>query len=82
MKHWREELTLRMISLWKIVRTLMAIIGIMLIFGGVGTSDYYLLELGQPEPNGVWTTIFIGFMLVVPTAIHIVREQIKGEDHV
>lgn len=68
-----------MTSLWRIVRTLMAVIGIVLIFGAVGRSDYYLLELGQPEPANVWTTIHIGLILMVPTFVCMVREGLKGK---
>ena len=66
--------------LWKIVRTLMAVVGICLILGGVGTSDYYLLELGQKEPSSVWTTIIIGFFLIVPAFVHGCYKTMKGED--
>lgn len=58
-------------SLWKIVRTLMAIVGGLLIFGGIGTSDYYLLELEQPEPTSVMPTIIFGMLLIVPQVIHL-----------
>lgn len=64
-------------SLWKVVRPLMAIVGGILIFGAVGRSDYYLLELKQPEPSSVWTTIFIGLLLMVPTLIHCIRVELK-----
>lgn len=66
-------------SLWKIVRTLMAIIGVILIFGAVGTSDYYVLELGQVEPSGVWTTILIGVLMMSPIWIEIIYKYKKGE---
>lgn len=66
-------------SLWKIVRTLMAIIGVILIFGAVGTSDYYVLELGQVEPSSVWTTIFIGVLMVSPIWVELIYKNKKGE---
>lgn len=66
-------------SLWKIVRTLMAIIGVILIFGAVGTSDYYVLELGQVEPSSVWTTILIGVLMMSPIWIEIIYKYKKGE---
>ena len=66
-------------SLWKIVRTLMAIIGVILIFGAVGTSDYYVLELGQVEPSSVWTAIFIGVLMVSPIWVELIYKYRKGE---
>lgn len=64
-------------SLWKIVRTLMAIVGGLLMFGGIGTSDYYLLELGEPEPSSVVPTIIIGMLLMLPTGLHLIYNTIK-----
>ena len=61
--------------LWKIVRTTMAIVGGFMVMGGVGTSDYYVLELGQAEPSSVWSTIFIGLLLMIPTLIHCIRKE-------
>lgn len=66
--------------LWKIVRNIMAIVGTLLIFGSVGTSDYYVMELGQPEPANFWPTIVVGFILITPTIIHAIREEMKGKD--
>lgn len=63
--------------LWKIVRTIMAIVGGFLVYGGVSTSDYYVIELGQAEPPSVWTTIFIGLILMIPTLVHGIREELK-----
>ena len=63
--------------LWKIVRTMMAIVGGLLIFGAVGTSDYYVLELGQHEPASVWSTIIVGFVLITPMLIHVICEELK-----
>lgn len=64
-------------SLWKIVRTLMAIMGCILIFGAIGTSDYYLLELGQPEPSSVMPTIIIGVLMALPTVVHLIYQDAK-----
>ena len=66
--------------LWKIVRTIMAIFGVFLMYSGASASDYYVLELGQAEPSSVWTTIFIGFLLIVPAFIHGCYQSMKGED--
>lgn len=63
--------------LWKIVRTIMAVVGGFLIMGGVGTSDLYVLEMGQPEPSSVGKTIFIGLVLMVPALLHCIRKEMK-----
>lgn len=65
--------------LWKIVRTLMAIVGIILIFGAVGTSDYYVLELGQAEPPSVWSTILVGVLMTLPLLGELIYKYMKGE---
>ena len=56
--------------LWKIVRPTLAVIGGLMILGAAGTSDYYLLELKQPEPSSVWVMLVIGLLLMVPAVIH------------
>lgn len=65
--------------LWRVVKNIMGVIGFILIFSGISTSDYYVIELGQPEPSYVWTTIIIGVLLVLPTAVHFIIKCIKGE---
>lgn len=67
-------------SLWKVVRTTMAVVGAILIFGGVGTSDFYVMELGQSEPAKVWTGIIIGCVLFMPTIIHAIFEELKEKN--
>ena len=68
-------------SLWKIVRTVMAIVGGLLVFGGIGTSDYYLLELEQPEPTSVMPTIIIGVLMILPLFIHLFCENRKEKSN-
>lgn len=57
-------------TLLKVLRNLMSIIGFILIFGAVGTSDYYTIELKQSEPDRVWVLIIIGFALLIPAILH------------
>ena len=66
-----------MICLWKYVRAAMFIIGAVLAIGGAGRSDYYLLALGQVEPQSVWVTIWIGVLLMIPMFIHSIRTYLK-----
>lgn len=63
--------------LWKIVRPTMAVVGGVLVYCGISTSDYYVMELGQTEPASVWWTIGIGLGLMLPTLIHAIRKELK-----
>ena len=66
---------------WKIVRTIMAVVGGLLVFGAVGTVDYYTLEMGQHEPSSAWTTIIVGLLLMLPTLIHLIYQTIKEKNN-
>lgn len=57
-------------KLWKVLRELMAFAGVFLIFASVSTSDYCVLELGQSEPDYIWSLIAIGFALIIPALVH------------
>lgn len=63
--------------LWAWIRNTMAMVGAFLVYGGVSTSDYYVLELGQKEPISVWQTILVGLILMVPAVIHLIYKEIK-----
>ena len=58
----------------------MAIVGGLLMFGAAGTSDYYVLELGQREPSSVWTTLVIGLLMMVPFVLHAIYEGVKNHE--
>ena len=45
------------------------VLGFILFFMGMSTSDFYVIELGQSEPAGVWGMIIIGFLMVIPKLI-------------
>ena len=66
-----------MIYLWKFVRNTMAGIGTVLIYLGISTSDYYVMELGQTEPDHIWPCIYIGAMCMIPLLIHLINEYRK-----
>lgn len=55
-----------MLSLWKILRNLLAISGLGLMFLSVNTSDYYVLELGCAEPAYVGRCMVAGVLMVIP----------------
>lgn len=73
-----------MMSLWKIIRNLMAILGVVCLFGAMGTSDYYAVELGQAEPSFVGRYLVIGIVLMLPLLASALYEMyIEGrKDHV
>ena len=64
--------------LWEMMRAALCAIGFFLIYGGVGTSDYYSIELGQSEPSSVWLTIGIGIVLTLPALFHLIFSKSRG----
>lgn len=44
-------------------------IGLILVFFAVGTSDAYVIELGQKEPQYVWKVMWTGAALMAPAVI-------------
>lgn len=70
-----------MISIWKIIRNLTAIAGFILLLCTVGTSDYYVLELGQAEPTWITRNLIIGVILLLPALFIVILETIaEGSD--
>lgn len=59
------------------IRGIMAAVGGLMAFGAVGTSDYYVIELGQDEPEGLWVKLVIGFALMVPAVAHAIYKEWK-----
>jgi hypothetical protein len=68
--------------LFRKTRILMGVIGFVLIYCGISTSDYYALELGQAEPDYVWNMINAGIMLLIPSFIHLIVKGMVGERYV
>lgn len=66
--------------MWKIVRTLMAVSGGILIYLAASTSDYHLYELGELEPYYIKYMIVWGFMLMIPAVIHGIRKATREVD--
>ena len=60
-------------NLWKVLRVLMAFAGVFLIYAALSTGDYYILELGQPEPDYIWNIVNIGVILALPALVHGIR---------
>ena len=66
-----------MMSLWKIIRNLSAIAGLIMLIGAIGTSDYYVIELEQVAPSYCNRNIIIGIVLLIPMVIHLFYEMYK-----
>lgn len=49
---------------------LSGIAGFICIMLAAGTSDFYTVEINQPEPAGVGKLLFIGLCLLVIGGIH------------
>lgn len=64
-------------KLRSIVPNILLAIGAILIYGGVSSSDYYVIELGQPEPAHVWPMIWIGIGCALPKFIHLILKECK-----
>lgn len=58
----------------RIIRNLSALVGFLLLLCTVSTSDYYVVELGQPEPSWIMRNLVIGFLLILPLVFHVVAE--------
>ncbi len=63
---------------WKIAKVLMAVLGFVLMYAAISTSDYYIIEMGQMEPPHVWAFIWLGLALMVPAVVSIVISAFKG----
>lgn len=53
-------------------------LGFLCWFSAVGTSDFYIIELGEPEPGCVGTLVVIGTVLMTPMVIHLICKYLKG----
>ena len=78
-RHYKKERILQMNYLWKIVRNTMAVIGGIWGFLAVGTSDYYVIELGQAEPQSVNILLIVGTALMLPSIVHFFREELRND---
>ena len=45
------------------------VIGLILVFWGVGLDDEYVLKLGQEPPEYVWKMIWSGAVLMLPAIV-------------
>lgn len=64
-------------GIYRIFRSASAAVGFALLYGAVSTSDFYILELRQAEPDSVNTMLIWGAVLMLPWLLHKARELWK-----
>lgn len=69
-------------SLIRVIRNTLLVVGLCLIYGGVSTHDFYSMELHEPVPADVWTSVVWGFVFLIPTFIHLLIRIHKERDDV
>lgn len=67
-------------SAWKIIRNLLAVAGAIMVFGSVGASDFYVIELGKSEPLHVWRYMVIGAILMSPMLLNLLYIEYKEKE--
>lgn len=60
---------------------ILAFFGAILMFAVVSTSDYYTMELIQNEPSYLWNMLTVGLLMMIPSVISNLKEEIKGRKH-
>ncbi len=60
---------------WRYIRNTAAVIGAIMIYGAIGTDDFYTTELLTEAPQSVETGLIIGFALLIPTILHILKKS-------
>lgn len=61
----------------KYTRTALSVVGAVLIYCGVSTADYYVIELGQTEPARCWWMIAVGLLLFIPAIVRGIRQAVR-----
>lgn len=59
------------------ITNVLGAIGFVLAFLAISTSDYYVIELGQPEPQYVMRLLFVGVAMMLPTVFRFLGIAIK-----
>ncbi len=60
------------------VRNISCVLGFVMWYLAVSTSDYYVMEAHEPEPASVTVMLIAGAILLLPAAIHIISQELKG----
>lgn len=73
-----------MMSLWKIVRNALAVMGFSVILLAASTSDYHVIELGQADPSYIKYWLIAGCLMLIPTIVHLIytdlKERVEGKE--
>lgn len=64
-------------KLWKLARNGSAALALFCWYLAASTSDFYALELRQPDPASVGHLVLAGALLLTPTVFHIAVNYIK-----
>jgi hypothetical protein len=60
------------------VRNVSFVLGLIMWYLAVSTSDYYVMEAHEPEPASVTVMLIGGAILLLPAALHIISQELKG----
>ena len=60
-----------MINACRIICYLLAFLGFIVLLGAIGTSDFYIIELEQTDPEYVWTWVKVGVTMMIPMAVSV-----------
>jgi hypothetical protein len=63
------------------VANILIVVGFILCFMGMSTSDFYVIELGQTEPASVWVMVGIGVVMLIPKLILLLFKGDSYEDY-
>ena len=61
----------------KTLSNIMAVIGGLMVYGAIGTSDFYVLQLHQREPDHVWFMVAVGVLMMAPLTYRLISESRK-----
>ena len=72
-------------KIFNYIRIGLAIIGAIIAFSAVSTSDYYTMVLVDKEPAYIWWIAFTGFAMMLPQMAHLLigdwKESKRNELH-
>ena len=63
------------------MKRISAIIGTLLMFSAISTSDFYSMEVIQETPTYVWYMLGIGFAMVIVPLMQAVWAEFKGDKY-
>lgn len=68
----------------RFVANTLAVIGGVIIYGAIGTTDLYSLELRTKAPADAWEAFVLGGLLVLPLVVRMLCEALTrgGNNHV